>query len=106
MVSLGISDSTIGIHLGKNIDKPIAYDFVKVNKTMRLQDIAAKIDFPEDKFNLLNSELRHKITPDKEYNLKIPVDSIATFNLIVGEIPVSEKPRFASSRRHTQIDTA
>ena len=34
---------------------------------MKLQDIAAKIELPEEILNLLNSELRYKITPDKEY---------------------------------------
>ena len=86
-----------GMDLGNTIEKPIAYDFVKVNKAMKLHDIASKIEVPEETLNLLNSELRYKITPDKEYDLKIPVDSISTFNLIVGEIPESEKPRFAVS---------
>ncbi|OPY82400.1 MAG: Membrane-bound lytic murein transglycosylase D precursor [Smithella sp. PtaU1.Bin162] len=87
-----------GMDLGGAIEKPIAYEFVKVNKIMKLQDIASKIDVPEEKLNLLNSELRYKITPDKEYDLKIPVDCVSSFNLIVAEIPESERPRFASSR--------
>lgn len=87
-----------GMDLGGAIEKPIAYEFVKVNKIMKLQDIASKIDVPEERLNLLNSELRYKITPDKEYDLKIPADCISSFNLIVGEIPESERPRFASSR--------
>jgi len=87
-----------GIDLGGDIEKPIAYEFVKVNKIMKLQDIAAKIEVSEESMYLLNSELRHKITPDKEYDLKVPVDYVAKFNLVVGEIPETDKPRFLSSR--------
>lgn len=88
-----------GMDLGEPIEKTINYEFVKINKVMKLQDIAAKIDIPEETLNLLNSELRYKITPDKEYNLKIPVDHIEKFNLALAEIPESEKPKFAASGR-------
>lgn len=87
-----------GIDLGNTFDKQVDYDVIKVNKTMKLQDIAAKIEAPEETLNLLNSELRHKITPDKEYYLKIPVNYVAKFNLVIDEIPESEKPKLTSGR--------
>lgn len=87
-----------GMDLGNSIDKPIPYEFVKVNKSMKLQDIASKIDFPEDHLNLLNSELRYRITPDKEYDLKVPIDCLEKFNQVVVEIPETEKPKFASTK--------
>jgi len=87
-----------GMDLGAAQQKPIPYEVVKVNRIMRLQDIASRIDISEDILNLLNSELRYKVTPDKEYDLKIPVECVSSFNLVAGEIPESEKPRFASSR--------
>jgi membrane-bound lytic murein transglycosylase D len=83
-----------GINLGNAIEKPIPYSTVKVNKVMKLSDVAAKIEVSEDVMNLLNSELRYKITPDSEYELKIPTESLAKFNLVSNEIPESEKPRF------------
>ncbi|PKN70702.1 MAG: lytic transglycosylase [Deltaproteobacteria bacterium HGW-Deltaproteobacteria-12] len=86
-----------GMNLGADIEKPIAYEFVKVNKIMKLQDIAAKIEVPEETLNLLNSELRYRITPDKEYDLKVPVDYVSKFKLVVAEIPESEKPRLAAA---------
>jgi len=85
-----------GINLGNEIEKPIPYSTVKVNKVMKLQDIATKIEVSEDVMNLLNSELRHKITPDSEYELRIPVEALAKFNLVVNEIPETEKPRFTA----------
>jgi membrane-bound lytic murein transglycosylase D len=47
--------------------------------------------------NILNAELRHKITPDKEYNLKIPVNYLEKFNTVLGEIPSAEKPSLAAT---------
>jgi membrane-bound lytic murein transglycosylase D len=80
------------------IEKPIAIETVKVNKIMKLKDIAEKIEVSEEVLNLLNPELRYKITPDQEYDLKLPKESLAKFNLVANEIPQSEKPRFLSVR--------
>lgn len=79
-------------------EKPIAIETVKVNKIMKLKDIAEKIEVSVEVLNLLNSELRYKITPDQEYDLKLPKESLAKFNLVANEIPQSEKPRFLSVR--------
>jgi membrane-bound lytic murein transglycosylase D len=86
-----------GMDLGKTIEKPIAYSFVKVNKIMKLENIASKIEVPEETLNLLNSELRYKITPDKEYDLKVPADCLAKLNSVIGEIPECEKPSYAAA---------
>ena len=48
--------------------------------------------------NLLNPELRYKMTPNQEYDLKLPKESIEKFNLVANEIPQSEKPRIISVR--------
>ncbi len=81
-----------------NTEKPIAFESVKVNKMMKLKDIAEKIEISEDVLNLLNSELRYKITPDHEYNLKLPEKSLDKFNLVANDIPQAEKPHFVSDR--------
>jgi len=80
------------------IEKPINFETVKVNKVMKLKDIAEKIGSSEEEINLLNSELRHKLTPNHEYDLKLPKESLEKFNLVAGEIPESEKPRLLSVR--------
>ncbi len=85
-----------GFSLDDEIEKPIAFSTVKVNKVMKLIDISNKLEVSEDVMNLLNSELRHKITPDSEYELKIPTEVLAKFNLVVSEIPETEKPRFSA----------
>jgi membrane-bound lytic murein transglycosylase D len=85
-----------GFNLDNGVEKPVPYSKVKVDKIMKLRDIASKIEVSEDVLNVLNSELRHKLTPDTEYDLKIPTDALAKFNLIANEIPESEKPIFSA----------
>ncbi|HEX7416177.1 MAG TPA: LysM peptidoglycan-binding domain-containing protein [Smithellaceae bacterium] len=81
-----------------NTEKPIPVETVKVNKIMKLEEIASRIEIPDEKLYLINSELRYKMTPDREYDLKIPKESLAKFNLVANEIPESEKPRFLLAR--------
>ena len=79
-------------------EKQINFETVKVNKIMKLKDIAEKIGASEEELNFLNSELRQKLTPDHEYYLKLPKESLEKFNLVANEIPQSEKPRILSVR--------
>ncbi len=83
-----------GMELGPTIDKdsPYPYTIVKTNRSMRLSDIAAKIEISEDNLNLLNAELRLKVTPDKEYELKVPSPSAMKLLSVMDEIPQWEKP--------------
>jgi membrane-bound lytic murein transglycosylase D len=65
---------------------------------MKLADVASKIEVSEDVINILNAELRYKTTPNREYELKIPKDSIEKFNLVYNDIPEAEKTSFTNSR--------
>ena len=80
------------------IEKPINYETVKVNKIMKLKDIAEKAGISEEDLCLLNSELRQKMTPDREYDLKLPTEDVDKFNLVANDIPPSEKPQIRSVR--------
>jgi len=84
-----------GIDLNEGYEKqsPSHYEIAKTNTSMKLQDIAHHLGVSEDILNSLNSELRQKITPDKEYNLKVPIGTAEKFTKIVEEIPKYEKPR-------------
>ncbi len=75
--------------------KPIAYGEVKVNKIMKIKDIAEKIEISEEVLNLLNPALRYKMTPDREYHLKLPEGYLEKFNVVYNDIPASEKPSLA-----------
>jgi len=80
------------------IEKPINFETVKVNKIMKFKDIAEKTGISEEELSLLNSELRHKMTPDREYNLKLPKEYVDKFNLVANDIPLGEKPQLRSVR--------
>ena len=77
----------------KMAEPVLNYEKVKVNKMMKLSDIASKIEVSEDLINILNAELRHKTTPDREYEMKIPKDALQIFNMVYADIPEVEKPR-------------
>ena len=82
-----------GIDLGTPKMDALSYEIVEVNKSMRLQDIAQKLETPEDTLNILNAELRHKITPDRPYILKVPTAMGERIIDLIAEIPEAEKPR-------------
>jgi hypothetical protein len=61
-----------GMNLPEPYAKPIVYETVKTNKSMKLFDIACQMGISTDTLVMLNPELRHQITPDRPYDLKIP----------------------------------
>jgi membrane-bound lytic murein transglycosylase D len=75
----------------------LSYEFVEINKSMKLQDIAQKLETSEEIINILNAELRHKITPDRTYNLRVPTQMAERLLKVVDDIPLCEKP-YATSR--------
>lgn len=83
-----------GMDLGASpvVDLPLTYETVKTNKPMRLQDIARQLNISEEVLCSLNTELRHKVTPDKEYRLKVPLETAEKFVQVVDQIPIWEKP--------------
>jgi len=78
-----------------NAYKPIPSETIRVDKMMKFKDIAEKIETSEDILCLLNPELRHKMTPDREYTLKLPEEYLDKFKSVYSEIPASEKPSVA-----------
>ena len=82
-----------GIDLGAPKAAALSYEIVEINKSMRLQDIAQKLEVSEEIINILNAELRHKITPDKSYVLKVPTDKGERLLKVIDEVPEAETPR-------------
>jgi membrane-bound lytic murein transglycosylase D len=71
------------------------YETADINRSMRLQDIAQKMEIPEDHLTILNAELRHRMTPDRPYKLKVPKEKAEGLLALVAEIPRGEKPRLS-----------
>ena len=60
-----------GMNLGTP-DRPVAFETVTVSRQFKLSSIASAMGIPENTLQLLNPELRHSVTPDKSYQLKVP----------------------------------
>lgn len=82
-----------GMDLGQPREKEIPFETVKTEKNMKLQDIATAIGISEDMLIGLNPELRHKMTPDREYQLKVPLEMAEKFAKAADSIPQGEKPK-------------
>lgn len=82
-----------GFTLEENTDQKYIYERVKTSKSMRLQDIAKHMGVSEDFMYILNAELRQKMTPDKEYELKVPYGTAWRLASVIDEIPFSQKPK-------------
>jgi len=84
-----------GFELQTTTDTLMNYETVKVGKMMKLSDVSSRMEVSEDYINVLNAELRYKITPDREYDVKVPEGSLQKFQLVYNDIPVAEKPRLS-----------
>lgn len=86
-----------GFDLQDSAEPTFNYEIVTVDRMLKLQDVAAKLEVSEEMMNILNAELRYKITPNRPYELKIPNGMAEQFQLVEADIPAAEKPKFASS---------
>jgi membrane-bound lytic murein transglycosylase D len=82
------------------VDQPISYETVTTKKCMQLTAIASHLQISYDDLSALNSELRFKTTPDKEYQLKIPCGLAERFAVAVNSIPTSKIPGSARYINH------
>lgn len=82
-IDLGSGDPEIDI---------MSYDITEINRSMRLHDIALKLEIPEEAIYILNAELRHRMTPDRPYKLKVPIGKAELLLKTASEIPLGLKP--------------
>lgn len=83
-----------GMDLGVTFenDTPYPYTVVKTDRSMRLADIAGKMEIREEILNILNAELRLRITPERGYDLKVPSSADLKLLAALDEIPQWERP--------------
>ncbi len=81
-----------GMELPEALDKEIPCETVKVRKSMKLAEIATRIETSEETLVFLNPELRHGITPDQEYELRVPIEKAEVLVRKMDEIPRWELP--------------
>jgi membrane-bound lytic murein transglycosylase D len=68
-------------------DPPLEFDEVKTNKQMKLSDIAKALSVDAKTLEGMNPALRHKVTPDYTYTLRVPKDTSEILLASLDEIP-------------------
>ncbi len=74
---------------------PVSYETVTINKPVQLKIVANKLGISGKDLTELNTELRHQVTPDTEYSLKVPVGMGETLLASLDEIPKWYPPQNA-----------
>jgi membrane-bound lytic murein transglycosylase D len=70
---------------------------------MKLFDIACQMGISTDTLVMLNPELRHQITPDRPYELKIPQGLGQQYALVADQIKESRPPAPPERERKTKV---
>jgi membrane-bound lytic murein transglycosylase D len=70
----------------------LSYETVEINKSMRLSDIAQHIGAAEEILQILNAELRHRVTPDRPYKLRVPIELSGKLLSNIDTIAEAKKP--------------
>jgi membrane-bound lytic murein transglycosylase D len=73
--------------------QPAACEIVKTSKCMRVQDIADAISVSREALAAMNSELRFQMTPDREYEFKVPAGGAKLLTAELDKIPQWEPPK-------------
>jgi membrane-bound lytic murein transglycosylase D len=81
-----------GIDLGET-EEPDVFETVAVKKQMSLRVIAKKLRIPLAELVSLNPVLRHRITPNTAYNLKVPEGMGTTLMAKLDRIPRTSLPK-------------
>ncbi|MBW1982488.1 MAG: LysM peptidoglycan-binding domain-containing protein [Deltaproteobacteria bacterium] len=75
------------------IDQPLVYEKVQINKQMRLRDIASALNLPSRVLEDLNPSLRYKATPNYTFSLNVPVDKGVLLVSKLEQIPRWRPPK-------------
>jgi membrane-bound lytic murein transglycosylase D len=75
------------------LDPPLSYETVEINKQVHLKDVAAKIGVEKTLLVELNPELRYQILPPGAYPLRLPKGQSQLLLAELDEIPLSRPPQ-------------
>jgi membrane-bound lytic murein transglycosylase D len=78
-----------------SVDPPLDFETVVVNKKVHLKQVANAIGIKEDILFELNPELRHRILPGDNYQLRIPRDRREMVLASINHIPEAQVQRKA-----------
>ncbi len=77
------------------LDQPLEYEKVEINRQMRLKDIAKAMQVRAAELEELNPSLRHKATPNYPFTLNLPPETGETFLAGLEQIPKWQPPKRA-----------
>jgi membrane-bound lytic murein transglycosylase D len=80
---------------GLELDEPLSCDRVKIERQMRLGDIARVLTLPVQELEERNPSLRYKATPDYPFTLKVPDGTRAVLLAKLDRIPTWRPPKRA-----------
>jgi len=78
-----------------SVDPPFEYETVSINKQVHLANIAKSIGVDQKLFKELNPELRYRILPADNYQLKVPLGYRESLLAKIDQIPLSRPPQRA-----------
>ena len=78
-----------------SVDPPLEYETIAVNKQIHLRNVAKSIGVDEKLLRDLNPELRYRILPGDNYQLRIPPGNSDLLRAEIDQIPVSHPPQRA-----------
>lgn len=86
----------------EELDKPLPYELVGIDKPLKLQQVAENISCSPQDLVDLNPELRHGATPNTAYDLKVPFGMknalLATIDAIPAWSPPKTKTKYVVHR--------
>jgi membrane-bound lytic murein transglycosylase D len=72
-------------------DPPLNHETIQINRPVMLSVLSQKLGLDSDTLAVLNPELRHKSTPDRAYDLKVPTGygekALAAFETVPRWVP-------------------
>jgi membrane-bound lytic murein transglycosylase D len=77
------------------IDTPVQFETISIAKQVYLKDIAMNTGLSEDTLSELNPELRYRLLPKDEYQLRVPPGKGEIILAKLADLPVSDTPRAA-----------
>jgi membrane-bound lytic murein transglycosylase D len=77
------------------LDQPLHYEKVEINRQMRLKDIAKAMQVRAAELEELNPSLRYKATPNYPFTLNLPPETSETFLASLEQIPKWQPPKRA-----------
>jgi membrane-bound lytic murein transglycosylase D len=87
------------------LDDALEFEEVTIHRQVLIRDAAARLGVDAATLQEMNAELRHDVTPDTPYAVKVPVGKGESLLAAIHEIPAHSPARYAFAGSGTVIHT-